>query len=108
MKEYIDKQEFLKELRYDLENDCNVYCDNFDRIMRDRKYEFTIDTVQDASTVEAKEVVNAKWIKKNDDICYWYECSNCGCYIPQNRYHNDWFSNWCPDCGAAMVEIETD
>lgn len=64
--------------------------------------------IEEAPTADVREVVHAKWIRKEDDICYWYECSNCGCDIPQNRYHNDWFSNWCPDCGAAMVEIEVE
>lgn len=102
MKEYIDKQELLKELRDDLENDCNVYCDNFDRIMRDRKYEFAIDVVQDATVADVKEVVHAKWKqsgKYDDNDNVWFECSNCG--------HSDLHSKnttvpYCWYCGATM------
>ena len=47
MKEYIDKQELLKELRRDLEDDCNVYHSHIDKEIRDAKYEFVIDAIQE-------------------------------------------------------------
>ena len=48
------------------------------------------------------EGINAKWVRKEDSISYWYECSNCGCRPPKSRYGQDWYCDWCPDCGAAM------
>ena len=39
------------------------------------------------------------WIKKEDDICWWYECSECN-HKPLNM------SNYCPYCGAEMESEE--
>lgn len=51
----------------------------------------------------------AKWMRKDSDICYWYECSNCGGETPRNRWGTDWFSAYCPSCGKPMNEtIEED
>lgn len=61
--------------------------------------EFKVDELP---TVEAKEVVRAKWIKKDDTICYWYECSNCCSRILKNRFGKDVYSNFCPQCGCDM------
>ena len=43
--------------------------------------------------VDAAPVVHARWI----DEC----CSNCGTYV----YHGD-ADNYCPHCGAKMMEVE--
>ena len=58
--------------------------------------------------LNVKEIVHAKWTKMEDDMCYWYVCSHCGHDIPENRYHNDWFSDWCPNCGARMYTENED
>ena len=49
-------------------------------------------------TVDAVPVVHGKWIKKHDDIIYWWECSECG-----NRENVEGrLSRFCTDCGARM------
>lgn len=50
----------------------------------------------------AKEIVHGKWIKMVEKGCYWYACSKCGHDIPKNQWGTDWFSDWCPNCGARM------
>ena len=40
MKEYINKQKLLEELRKDLKNDCNIYHSHINKEIRDEKYEF--------------------------------------------------------------------
>ena len=53
--------------------------------------------IEDAPTVEAKEVVHAKWI----DGC----CSNCGAYIPTDSlwdYISEKECNFCYFCGCDM------
>lgn len=53
--------------------------------------------IMNAPTVEAKEVVHAKWI----DGC----CSNCGAYIPTDSlwdYISEKECNFCYSCGCDM------
>lgn len=61
-----------------------------------------------APTVEAIPVVHGFWKKEIEDGMYWYVCSECGHEIPRDRYKHDWFSAYCPACGARMdMEEET-
>lgn len=43
-----------------------------------------------------------KWVKKNDAVCYWYECSVCGEKTPLSIHRKEWHSWYCPNCGADM------
>ena len=43
------------------------------------------------------------WIRKEDDMCWWDECSECGLKPLKGRFTNDdILSNFCPSCGADM------
>lgn len=44
------------------------------------------------------------WEKTTDKYCYYYKCSCCGTKIPQNEWGSDYFSPYCPECGAKIVE----
>ena len=71
--------------------------------------EITEIIVNKNKSLQLREIINEKWTKKENDMCYWYVCSHCGHDVPENRYHNDWFSDWCPNCGARMyMENELD
>ena len=51
----------------------------------------------------------AKWAKRCNEICYWYECSNCRGEVPRSPWGSHWFSAYCPSCGFPMgAEIEGD
>lgn len=47
-----------------------------------------------------------KWVKKVDDGVYWYECSECGDYPLKSAFGYDYFSEWCPHCGAKLEGVE--
>ena len=36
------------------------------------------DDMRDIPSVDAAPVVHGRWIKKHDNVRYWYECSECG------------------------------
>ena len=43
------------------------------------------------------------WIKKEDDTCWWYACSECEQEPLKNRWNDDdVLSAYCPNCGAKM------
>ena len=43
------------------------------------------------------------WIKKEDDTCWWYVCSECEQEPLKNRWNDDdVLSSFCPNCGAKM------
>ena len=46
--------------------------------------------------------LQGEWVRKEDDICYWYECSKCGCKASKDSSLNFVFSKFCPNCGAKM------
>lgn len=52
--------------------------------------------------IEARPIVHAYWKKEVEDGMYWYVCSECGGEIPKTRYKSDFFSDFCPHCGAQM------
>lgn len=50
---------------------------------------------------------NGRWIKKEERVYYWYECSECGAKPLWNEWRTDrCFSAFCPNCGARMEEKE--
>ena len=62
-----------------------------------------VNTIRDATTVDAVEVVHGRWIEFNSFMTCsecdtdWYYCDN----------NTDRF-DFCPNCGADMRERETD
>ena len=48
------------------------------------------------------EQKTGRWIKKTDENCWWYECSECGDYPMKNAYGHEELSAYCPHCGAKM------
>ncbi len=46
----------------------------------------------------------AHWKKCVEDGLYWFECSNCGKEPLYTRYKQEILSNYCPYCGALMLE----
>ena len=62
---------------------------------------------------EDKKIGVGKWIRIESDgtdgRCYWYGCSICHNKVPKSQYHIDYFSPYCPACGAKMkLESEVD
>ena len=53
--------------------------------------------VQAAPSVDAVEVVHARWIEEPEHIPH---CSRCGLYSDDADYGR---ANYCPGCGARMV-----
>ena len=58
--------------------------------------------IDDIPAADVRPVVRGKWAKKNDDVCYWFECSVCGQRPPWNEWGTEWQSPFCPNCGADM------
>lgn len=52
------------------------------------------------------EVRCGEWTKRSNGKIWWYECSKCSGLILKNGWGNDMFSEFCPHCGANMVEFE--
>lgn len=56
------------------------------------------------TTVKPK---TGRWIKKEERVWYWYECSECG-ESPLFRNGERVLSDYCPNCGARMEEDDAD
>ena len=64
------------------------------------------ENIKDAPTAAVVEVRHGQWIRKEDDSCYWYECSECGEKLAKTQWGNDYFSAYCPNCGTLMDKEE--
>ena len=70
-----------------------------------RAYAISIESVRNAPTVDAVEVVHGRWILlgKNEhdyETSVEEKCSLCGRYV--YRYDTELQDNYCPNCGAKM------
>ena len=50
----------------------------------------------------------AHWKRCEDDVCYWFECSACGHEPLYTKYKQEILSDYCPYCGALMLEEDDD
>lgn len=80
-------------------------CDNI-HLCTDSPACETVNQIENAPTVDAEPVRQGRWIRKESKRCYWYECSECGYPPPLDRYKHEWFSDYCPHCGARTDEVE--
>ena len=58
--------------------------------------------------IEYIKVKHGRWIRKESKRSYWFECSECGYPPPLDKFKREWFSNYCPNCGAKMDERESE
>jgi predicted RNA-binding Zn-ribbon protein involved in translation (DUF1610 family) len=67
-------------------------------------YEF----VDDMPAADVVEVKHGKWAEAHDTSGHNYQrCTECGIYIQDIFFANDYDANFCPNCGADMRgEIE--
>lgn len=103
-KRLIDADALVAELKDNRDNDSNRYMYWYQKEERDAKYDFAINWIYDAPTVDAVEVVHAAWTDKGF-------CTNCGyrAYIAcvgfnctggiRVEYER---TPYCAGCGAKM------
>ena len=46
--------------------------------------------------------IKGRWIRKESDLSWWYECSECGESPLFDPYEHEVRSPFCPWCGAEM------
>lgn len=55
---------------------------------------------------DSEPIKHGRWIRKESKQYYWFECSECGYPPPLDKFKREWFSGYCPNCGAQMDEVE--
>ena len=68
--------------------------------------EAIIEDLTKFPAADVVEVRHGRWVRKEDDSCYWYECSECGEKLAKTQWGNDYFSAYCPNCGTLMDKEE--
>jgi len=48
------------------------------------------------------ERIKGKWTRRESDLSWWYECSECGESPLFDPYENEVRTPFCPWCGAEM------
>ena len=97
MKQYIDRNALLEELRNDLENDVNIYCHHFEKEYRDAQYEFAIERIEEAPIIEEETCECFETTFKDEYWGYWIKCK-CGSSSPK-------YSKYCTGCGKKIKII---
>lgn len=46
--------------------------------------------------------IKGRWIRKESDLSWWYECSECGESPLFDPYENEVLTRFCPWCGSDM------
>ena len=46
--------------------------------------------------------MKGRWVRKESDLSWWYECSECGESPLFDPYENEVLTRFCPWCGAEM------
>lgn len=46
--------------------------------------------------------IKGRWVRKESDLSWWYECSKCGESPLYDPYENEVRTPFCPWCGADM------
>ena len=107
MKEYIERNDLIRELEDDLANDINMYNSHIDKEIRDDKIYFACDVLASAPAADVRENIHAKWefLIEGSGAAQW-RCSNCNSLIPRELdcgevcYKSD--NVYCYKCGATM------
>lgn len=71
-------------------------------------YNFLLSLLCSVPTIDASPAVHGRWVKVNDDTCWWYECFRCGRRPAHDLYGYDDLTGYCPHCGARMDGGEDD
>lgn len=77
------------------ESDAEMFAKDFDEILN-----LAIKALE-------QEPKTGEWIEQNDDYFDWYECSECGYGSEGEMQYSSEYdvrTNYCPNCGAKMVE----
>ena len=77
---------------------------------REQLYDLFVEMIkrENALSVTPTRKVG-KWVKHDTGHSIYYDCSLCGCAAPCTETADKilWkLSNYCPDCGAKMQEVE--
>ena len=88
MAEYIDKTQLIQRIKQ--EPTDGMYTEEI------------LSAIDEIKAADVAEVRHGKWVRMEDDVVYWYACSECKKRIPKTEYGNDAWSNYCPNCGTKM------
>lgn len=103
MKEYIDKAALMLHIagvKIHLKGDSEWITGYRDALQA------VWETVQKFPAADVVERKRGEWVRKEDECCYWFECSVCGEEPAKLHGNYDFFSNFCPNCGCQMVGDE--
>lgn len=96
MAEYIEREALKKSIREKANPDGCTH------IIPQDVYSTVLSVVECEPAANVAEVKRGKWVKVSNGVAYWHVCSECMKSIPKEEYGNDYFSNYCPNCGAKM------
>lgn len=82
---------------------------DFDRSITEKDVSESMDKIRALPRVTPQEPKTGEWCKQNDDYFDWYECSECGYGSEGEMQYSSEYdvrTNFCPNCGAKMQEVE--
>lgn len=86
-------------------NDPDVE-DPFELSLFYRFYELPNIAIQRENFLKMKPLepqrIKGRWVRKESDLSWWYECSSCGESPLYDQYENEVRTPFCPFCGSDM------
>lgn len=67
-----------------------------------RCLDYVLAVMSTSIVADVVEVRYGRWERKEDECCYWFECSECGEEPAKTNNNDNYFSVYCPNCGAKM------
>ena len=65
-----------------------------------------LSVIDETPTEDVDVARHGSWVLDDDVSSYRYSCSCCGELVPKSRYGDDYFSVYCPGCGARMDLVD--
>ena len=63
-----------------------------------------IENEKDMRVILQPQRIKGKWKRKESDLSWWFECSECGESPLFDPYENEVRTPFCPWCGAEMQD----
>ena len=61
-----------------------------------------IENEKDMRVILQPQRIKGRWVRKESDLSWWYECSECGESPLFDPYENEVRTPFCPWCGAEL------
>lgn len=94
-----ERREFQQWISKALDQEPKISLDTYKQVTRER--DIAIEQLHELGYEFGEKIRTGHWYRQTNDYVDYYECSNCG--MATGIYD---VKNYCPNCGARMIESQ--